>query len=905
MIQIVTMRLRSLLKRSRVDEELDEELRFHLDQQTQAFAARGLSPDDARHAALRAMGGVDQRKEECRDARGVSWLEHAARDLRLAVRVLRRSPGFTAVAIFSLALGIGANTAVFQLIDAIRLRTLPVARPYELMEVRPAGGHGGTGFNNDFNAELTNPLWEQIRDRQEAFSGMFAIGTDGFVVGRGAQTRFVGGLWASGDTFTVLGVVPARGRLFTAADDRRGCGPGGVVISDAFWRRYFAGQDSAIGSSLIVLGRPFQVIGVTPPDFFGLEIGRRFDVALPLCAAALWGNSLDERHVWWLRAMGRLKPGWTPAAASEHVRAISPGIFDATTPPGYEQASREQYRSFRLAAYGAATGVSRLRTTYQGSLWLLLGITSLVLLIACANLANLMLARASVREREIAVRVAIGASRSRIAAQFLTESLLLALSGAAIGAALANVLSRSLVSFLTTSRNPLQLDVPIDARAFAFSAVVGIVTTLLFGLVPALRASRCDPGATMKSGGRGLIAGGGRWSFQRVLVAAQVAASLVLLVGALLFVRSFRNLVTLETGFYRDGIVFTGLGDFSGPRAARGTSEAVLVRQAAILARIRAVPRIDAAAVTSQLPLTGSSWTQGVRIVGVEEARRRSSKFTYVSSDYFKTMGIGLVEGRDIDDRDMSTSPKVIVVNETFVRRFLAGVAPRGIRVRTIAEPNYPEAVYEIVGVVRDTKYANLRDENPPIAYAPITQHPNLRDLKGTVFHTSGPIADVIADVRRAVAEVDPNISVGFELFEDLIRERLTGERVMAWLAGFFGMLAAVLATIGLYGVISYIAARRRNEIGIRVALGASRPRVVTLMLRDTAVMLAIGLAIGAIVAVAAARAAAAMLFGLSPQDAPTLAIAITGLAVCALIASAIPAVRASRVDPTVALRCE
>jgi len=901
---VLGLRVRSLFRRSRVEAELDEELRYHLERLIEENIARGLTPERAQRDAMIAIGGIEQQKEQLRDARGVRLLDDAMRDLQHTVRLLARSPLFTVVAISSLALGIGANTAVFQMIDAIRLRTLPVARPQELLEVRPAGGHGGTGFNADFYAELTNPIWERLRDRQAAFSAMFAVGTDGFVVGQGAQSRPVAGLWTSGEMFTVLGITPQRGRLFTADDDRRGCGAPGLVISDEFWRSEFGGQDSAIGSTVAVLGRPFEVIGVTPPSFFGIEIGRRFDIALPLCAAAFWGPTLDERHVWWLRAIGRLKPGWTAAAASEHVRAISAAIFDETPPPGSDGAARDRYRGLRLGAYSAATGVSRLRQTYDSTLWLLLGITALVLLIASANLANLMLARASVREREIAVRVALGASRARIAAQFLTESLVLALAGAAVGAALATGLSRGLIAFLATSRSPVDLPVALDGRAFLFSALVGTLTSLLFGLAPALRASHIGPGAALKNGGRGLIAGGGRLPFQRVLVAGQVAASLVLLVGALLFVRSFRNLVTLDTGFRRDGIVLTEFGDFSASRVASARRESVLARQAVLLERVRAVPRVDAAAVTSQFPLSGGSWTQGIRVIG-REAERRSSKFTYVSSDYFKAMGIGVIDGRDLSERDTSAGPNVVLVNETFVRRVLDGAEPRGAHVRTIAEPNYPEADYEIVGVVKDTKYADLRDENPPIAYAPIWQHPYVPRLKGIVFHTSGSVPETIAEVRRAVAEVDPAITIGFQIFADQVRERLVRERAMAWLAGFFGVLAGVLATTGLYGVIAYIAARRRNEVGIRLALGSSRARVVTLMLRDTAVMLLVGLVAGAVAAIAVGRAAAVLLFGLTPYDAPTFAISIAALTAAALIASVVPAVRAARLDPTEALRCE
>ncbi len=327
----VPLRLRSLLRRAQVEQELDEELRYHLERQVEENIAKGMTPEEARYAALRAMGGVERRKEECRDMRRVNLIENTLQDLRYASRALRRSPGFTAVAILSLALGIGANAAIFQLLNAVRLRSLPVAKPQELAEVRVAGGNSGFGVQTGVNSELTYALWERIRERQEAFSGIFAWGNANFSVGQGAEMRRVRGLWVSGDLFPALGVTPARGRLFTAADDRRGCGPTGAVISYEFWQSYFGGEDSAIGKTLIIVDQPLTVIGVTPPEFFGLEIGNSFDVAVPICTGA---GALDRLDFFWLVVMGRLKPGWTLTQASAHLNAISPGIFEETTPPG-------------------------------------------------------------------------------------------------------------------------------------------------------------------------------------------------------------------------------------------------------------------------------------------------------------------------------------------------------------------------------------------------------------------------------------------------------------------------------------------------------------------------------------------------------------------------------------------
>ncbi len=848
----------------------------------------------------RKLGNPVLIREEIYRMNTIGFVETLWQDLRYGARLLRLSPGFAIVAILSLALGIGANTAIFQLIDAVRLRSLPVPNPQELAEVRVANGNGGMGVSNGFNAEMTNPLWEQVRERQQAFSGVFAWGSDLIGMGQGNQARRVRGLWVSGEFFSVLGVPPIRGRLFGPADDRRGCGPAGVVIGYGLWQSEFGGQDSAVGSKMMIQNHPFEVIGVTPPAFFGLEVGQTFDIALPICTVSIWGRAIERRDIWWLTVMGRLKPGWTLAQASAHLNGISPGLFDATAPTGYE-GTQERYRKLRLAAFPAGTGVSRLRRTYDTPLWLLLAITGLVLLIACANLANLMLARASAREREVAVRLALGASRGRLIRQLLSESLLLAVSGAALGAGLARLLSQGIVRFLSSEANSLQLDLSTDWRVLAFTAAAAILTCVVFGLAPALRSLRIEPGAAMKAGGRGLTAGRERFSFQRLLVVSQIAVSLVLLVGAVLFVRSFRNLVTFDPGFREKGILITffDLTRLHLP-AARGVSF-----QRELLERVRAIPQVEAAASTSNVPLNGASWTMGVRVAGRQGEQRGASKFTWVSPGYFRTMEIPLLAGRDFNASDTDTSHKVAVVNETFVRRFSAGENPIGEVMRTAAEPNYPVALYEIVGVVKDTKYAGLREDTQAIAFAPAPQHPNPGPWAAILIRSSAPLTEVVAAVKRDVGQLNPEIVMDFRVFQAQIREGLARERLMAALSGFFGVVAALLAGIGLYGVISYLVARRRNEIGIRMALGASRYQVVALIMREAALLLVIGVAVGMILSLAGATSAGALLFGLQPYDPLTLIASGALLAAIAALASYLPARRTSRLDPMIALRYE
>jgi putative ABC transport system permease protein len=824
-------------------------------------------------------------------------LTNTIQDLRYSSRALRRSLGFTLVAALSLALGIGANTAIFQLLNAVRLRSLPVANPQELAEVRIAGGNGGYGSQNGINSELTNALWEKIRDHQKAFSRIFAWGNSDISIGEGGSARRVRVLWVSGDLFSVLGVKPARGRLFAAADDHRGCGAPAAVISYGFWQNHFGGDDSAIGKTLTTQDQLLTVIGVTPGEFFGLEVGQGFDVALPLCARGV--RALDRLDLFWLVVMGRLKPDWTLARASAHLNSISPAIFEATLPPGYDTVNEERYRNFRLTARPAGSGVSRLRTSYETSLWLLLAISGLVLLIACANLANLMLARASAREREVAVRVALGASRGRLIRQMLSESLLLAGLGALLGAGLARLMGRNLVSLLTTEGNVLQLDLSSDWRVLVFTAIIAALTCVIFGLVPALRTSQIGPGAALKSGGRGLTASRERFSYQRSLIIGQIAFSFVLLVGALLFVRSFWNLTTVNAGFRRNGILFV-YADF--PRLP---ADQVVVFQKKLLEQIKSIPQVESATFTTHLPLSGNGIALKVRGPGEGGDQVSSSKFTYLSPGYFKTLGIPVLAGRDFNDLDTSTSGKVAIVNETFVRRFISNRNPIGVLVRSLKEPKYPETVYQVIGVVKDTKYADLRREIPPIAFVPMTQNPNPQQGARIALRSSVPLSGVIAEVRRKVNDLHPEIRIEFKVFETQIREGLIRERLMAWLAGLFGVLAAVLAMIGLYGVVSYVVLRRKNELGIRLALGAARSGIVLLILREVIVLLVVGLGIGTVVSLAAVRSASALLFGLSPYDIPTLVVSACLLVVAAGSASFMPALRAARVDPMIVLRHE
>jgi putative ABC transport system permease protein len=622
---------------------------------------------------------------------------------------------------------------------------------------------------------------------------------------------------------------------------------------------------------------------------------------MPTCVSEAFGAPIDRRDWLWLSVMGRLQPGATLASAAAHLKGLSPGIIEATLPSDRDAASLARYRAFRLTALPAANGASDVRTTYASTLWLVLAITGLVLLLACANLMNLLLARATTRAQEIAVRRAIGASRARVVAQLLTESLVLAAAGTVAGLAIAHPLGRGLVALISSDGNPVHIELWPDSPVLVFAAAVGVLTCIVFGLVPALRASRHDLRTTMNAGARSLTAGRDGLSVQRVLVVVQVAVSLVLVFAAALFVRSFINLITVDTGLNTEGVLLARFADFS----ERVTGERVLAAHRELAERIRSVRGVEEVAATTKFPLDGSSWTLAFVLPASGGRERYGAKFTYVGPDYFTAVGMRILTGRNLGDGDTARSRPVVVVNEAFAHRYLASTNPIGAQIRTTGEPGYPPTVYEVVGIVSDTKYSGLREPFLPIAFVPIAQHPSPRAWPNMLIRTAGARPETISAIKRAVAQIRPNMFIAFTTLDAQIRDSLVPERLLAWLAGGFGVLASLLAFIGVYGILSYFALRRRREIAIRIALGAGRARIAALCVAGTGVSVAIGLAVGSAVATVAARAARGLLFGLSPADPATLASAVGMVAIVSLIASVVPVVRASRADATDALRCE
>ena len=885
-------RILSLAKRTRMQEEIDAELQEHIAMCIDDNIAQGMTREAAERDARVRFGSPTAMRERVSSEDAALGLESFWHDVRSALRVFIKNPGFAFIVVVTLALGIGANTAIFQLLDAVRMRALPIANPSELAQLQIVGGNRGFGITDDEFSYFTVPMWQQVKQHHDPFSGIFAWRSAGVRVGAPSQSHEVNGLEVSGDFFSVLGVAPLQGRLIEPQDESS-CTINRVVVSYPFWKSQMASEPITTNTTILAEGKSVQVLGVTPPSFFGMVVGDRFDLAYPTCTPA---NPRGEAFVY--SVMGRLKPGWTLKQASEYFNALSPGLFAKTAPVGYGSAGLKTWNAFRLAAYPAGAGVSSLRSQYNSSLEVLLAITGLVLLIACANLANLMLARASVKKREFAIRMALGASRARLLRQILLESGLLAACGAILGAGLAQPLSRALVNSLNTSQSTIHLTLLPDWRVLLFAAAVAIATCLLFATLPALRSTGAEPLSSLKSGERGVVGSRERFSMQRAMVITQIAVSMVLLVGALLFVRSYRNLSTIDPGIRERGITI-GFLQFP-PTNIKPQNLADYKRQ--MLENVRAIPGVENAATSTNIPLNGTTWGHTVDVGSLNGP----SRFTYVSPSYFATLEIPILQGRNFSDRDTNNSPLVLIVNHAFIRKYVGAGSPLGVQVHVRPEPQYPERTYQIVGIVPDTKYSDIREDLQIQAFVPIAQLPvTAQDPYVVMLIASRDPASEQLAVGRRLSEKYPGIQMQFSILQQNVADHLVGDRMMARLSGFFGFLAALLVVVGLHGVLSYFLAQRRREIGIRIALGASRGRVVAAMLRSACVMLAAGLVAGTVLALFATRGASTLLFGLKPWDPMTLAGAAALLAVVTLVASLVPSMRAANVNPIDSLRGE
>lgn len=844
------------------------------------------------------------------------WEDEMIQDLRFGIRMLLKSKGFTAVAVLSLALGIGANTAIFSLIDALLLRKLPVVEPQQLTLFTIAGEQSEDSFSY--------PLYQQLRDRSRSFSGVIAAAGSNrmrMTVSEsesGAQVESARGQMVSGNFFSALGVNAALGRTLIEDDDRDGDQHAVAVISYSFWQRRFGGGPAVVGKRITLNDRTFTIIGVAPPTFFGFEVGGNAELWFPLQMAG--NRALSNRSGEWLQVMGRLRPD----ANATQARAELDVIFQQELAEGAErqaagsgakwtETERRTFLDRHIELQPGGDGWTPLGAIFKKPLYILMIVVGLAQLIACANVANLLLARSVARRKEIAVRLAIGASRFRLMRQLLTESMLLTFSGGALGLLFARWSADLLLAFLPQYNGPLQINLALNTSVLGFTLAVSLLTGLLAGLVPALRATRLDLTSSLKEQASHSSAGGARLSLNKFLVVTQVALSLFLLVGAGLFVRSLKNLKDLDAGFDRENVTLFEL-DFGKnyPVARRVT----LYKQ--LLERLGALPGARAASFSSYSLLSGISQSMKASVDGYTPPFDEDMvcKQFWVTPQYFETMSIPLLRGRDFGPQDElppsepasaagAKRPLVAVINQTMARQFFGDDTPLGKRIRFPGYPDKNSEPFEIVGVVKDVKFLSLREKSPRIIYFPFFQTPN--DFGSTFqLRAAGDSASLAAAIRRIAQELDPKAqTLDLRTMNDVVNESLAQERFVAQLASFFSLFALLLACIGLYGVMSYTVTRRTGEIGIRMALGAQRGDVLRMVLRETMLLVVTGLGIGLAVALATTRLIESLLFGLTATDAPTIALATLLLLAVAALAGWLPARRAARVDPLVALRHE
>jgi len=819
-------------------------------------------------------------------------------DLRYGLRMLRKSPGFTVVAVLSLSLGIGANTAIFSLLDAVLLKMLPVQNPEQLVVINTAGPKGSS---NDYSY----PVFERFRDQQQIFSGVFAASnTDKLSIkvnapGNSAEPEPVGGKLVSGSYFSVLGVKPIIGRAFTTEEDRVPGGHPVAVISYGYWQRRFGRNPAVVGQTFTLNDTSFTIIGVTPPEFFGEVVGDAPDLWLPTMMQPQvqpGRNFLKIRFVTWVTLMARLKPGVSFQQAQADLNVIFQRLQSEEDTSQMLPQRRQEFLARRISLTSGGKGLSELRARFSEPLRILMVVVGLVLLIACANVANLLLTRAAARQKEIAVRLALGASRLRLVRQLLTESVLLAVAGGLGGLLFAFWGGDVLLTLVSTGTAPISLDLHPDIRILAFTGAVSLLTGILFGLAPALRATRVDLTPALKDSARSLSGGSGRYRLGKVLIVVQVALSLLLLIGAGLFIRSLRNLKSLDAGFNRENVLVLSI-DTAAPRYKEPQLKN-LYRQ--LLERINALPGVHSASLAFQVFRGGNMGICCISIQGappLPEADRRVAG-DIVGPKFFETIGTPLLAGRDFNLQDNENAQKVAIINEAAAGYYFSNESPLGRRFVWLNNE------IEIVGVVKDAKHRGLREQTPRMFYIPLFQHgtqPNLLALR-----TEGNPASMIAAVRRVIQEVEPKLPITeVSTLAAHVDASLIQDRLIALLSSFFGVLALLLSCIGLYGVMSYTVSRRTNEIGIRMALGAQPGNVRWMVLRETLLLVLIGVAIGLPAALAVTRLVTSLLFGLTPTDPLAITLATLLLLAVAAVAGYLPARRASRVDPMIALRYE
>jgi predicted permease len=888
-------RLRSLtamlLRRDRFEREMRDEVWFHIEARAEDLARTGLSPDVALRQARLEFGTIDAIKDDCRQSRGVRWFDEISNDLRYALRLMARTPGFTAAAALSLALGIGANTAIFSLMDAVLHRTLPVASPDELVFF----AHG-TGERP--GASSNYPLFEQYRALDGVFSGVTAYSPTRFKFSTNDGLESVTGLWVNGTFHGLLGVPMAIGRGFSSESDQPTDTPT-AVISDAFWLRRFGRDPGVLARTITLDGRAVAIVGVTAPQFTGLVPGSNPDVTLPIAVRAITEPTYLQMHDTWtdLTIVGRLKPGVTAATALAPVDTVLQRYMSAEENSWIKKFNPDAFATAVLLP--AAHGSGELRRQYEKALNGLMWMVAVVLLIASVNVANLLLVRSAARSKEVAIRMCVGGGRARLVRQFLTESLLLATLGGALAIVFAQLGTAAIMRLFNAAETPLLLDVSPNSRVLMFTAGVSLLTGIAFGLFPAFASTRVDLTPALKDVASTRLSR--RWSLSHGLVASQVALSIVVLVIAALLVRTLYNLKSLDAGFERGNLLLVTL-DMYGTPIPEASRVPTLT---AVLERVKTLPGVQKASLSRSTPIHTSGNARALVMTNsISERIEDNAAFTNpVSPEYFDTLGIRLLSGRGFTNFDTADSQHVAVVNETMAKFWAGDRDPIGM---TLAFKGNPKDLITIVGVVEDTHQMNLREPPPRTVYSPVTQAEQPPSGLTLEVRTAQEPATIVAAVREAVRGVNRSIVLRYvRTIDQQIDASLVRERVLATLSAGFALLALVLCAIGLYGVMSYTVTRRSREIGIRMALGAARSRVLAQVMSQTFLIAMVGTTIGIFAALAATSTLATFVFGFTARDPLTVALVAVALLVVSLAAGILPARRAATLDPVRAIKAE
>jgi putative ABC transport system permease protein len=870
----------------RSEQGLDAELRAYVDLSAADKERAGLSPGEARRQALIELGGIEAVKEQVRRGRHGGAIEEIWRDTRYGVRLLRRTPLFSAVVVLTLALAIGANATVFSVVDALLLRSLPVRAPDELVTVslqrRDATADGGAV------GTLSYRMVRLFAEQLDLFAAAGAYSAFRFDVGAADAVVRVPGAVVTGGFFVALGIEPQVGRLLQPADDAPGA-PAVAVISDGFWERRFSRRRDAVGQSLLVGGTSVPIVGVAPRGFAGATVGSPADVTI--AAAALPQVSPDQAPLlepgnFWLRVVARPRPGLSREHLTARLEAVWRRSADGVIAPHWPARRRADVAALvpRLAPGGS--GSTYLRQIYRAPLIVLLGIVGTVLLIACANLAGLLLTRAASRQRELALRLALGAGRWRVVRQLLAEGAVLAVAGAALGTALAAAASRVLVALMSTSQLPIAIDVGPDLRVLAFVTAVAGGTTLLFAVVPALVATAIDPRQELATGGR---ASRSRARWLAALVSGQVALALVLLAGAGLFIRTFDNLRRFDSGFDAEGVLVAELQ----PRHAHDST---------VVPALADLPGVTAVSLATHTPLDGWTWTEAVVPAGQPLPERESTVAIGIGPGYFDTLGLRLLGGRAFGASDAAGGAPVAIVNEAYARRHFSRVDVVGARLASRVGGRPHELT--VLGVAANTPLSGFRVDPPPTIYLPIAQLPEVIRVTVLVRGVGGP-ASLARTIEPTLRAAQPGVAVEIAPLASQVGASIAQERILALLGGGFGLMALLLSTMGLHALIAYGVAQRTHELGVRVALGARGPQILRLVVGEGAWLVAIGVAAGIPAAWLASRWVRTLLFGVTPADPVVAASAVAVLTTAAIVAAWVPARRAARTDPLTALRHE